>query len=156
MGGMQFTISCFFILQMLHIKFGQDWPCSSSEDINRRRTTDAIQSNRSPEWLKIKMLNEHWLYSHVYCLLDTLSPSCKIPRWRPVTSEQYTPFYFSRWIEFSLFNRRWCYLRSPLRCWQWKETLWYAIRIRRKWQTLCRIWLQQQSRKTVEMEDEGM
>ena len=30
-GGMKFTISCLLTLQMLHKKFGQDWPSSSRE-----------------------------------------------------------------------------------------------------------------------------
>ena len=38
---MKFTISCLLTLQMLHTKFGKDWPSSSwEEDVNARRTTD--------------------------------------------------------------------------------------------------------------------
>ena len=41
-------ISCRLTIQILHTKFGKDWPWSSwEEDDNGRRTTDA---NRSPEW----------------------------------------------------------------------------------------------------------
>ena len=38
---MKLTISCLLTLQMLHTKFGKDWPSSSwEEDVNARHTTD--------------------------------------------------------------------------------------------------------------------
>ena len=46
-GVMKFTKSCLLTLQMLHTKFGKDWPCSSCEkmltDDAQRTTTDANQ-----------------------------------------------------------------------------------------------------------------
>ena len=49
LGVMKFTSSCLLTLQMLHTKFGKDWP-SSFWDVNGRRTTH--YDNRSPEWLR--------------------------------------------------------------------------------------------------------
>ena len=40
-GVMKFTISCLLTLQMLHTKFGKDWPSSFwGEDVNAQPTTD--------------------------------------------------------------------------------------------------------------------
>ena len=40
-GVVKLKISSFITLQMLHAKFGKDWPSTSwEEDVNARRTTD--------------------------------------------------------------------------------------------------------------------
>ena len=58
-GVMKFIISCLLTLQMLHTKFGYDWPSSFwVEDVNAWRTTHdgrrltPTHGNRSPEWLR--------------------------------------------------------------------------------------------------------
>ena len=106
---LQFLVSLPYRCYILNlVKIGPVVLKTMLTDDGRRRTQPIAIGHLSDSGdLKIKMLNQHWLYIHVYCLLDTLSPSCKIPILRPVTSEQYTPFYFSRCIEISLFNGRW-------------------------------------------------
>ena len=51
-GGMKFLISRLLSLQMLHTKFGKDWPSSSCEVGHGRMTNDErrtqIDANRSP------------------------------------------------------------------------------------------------------------
>ena len=50
--GHKFRISCLFTLQMLHTKFGKDWPYSFWEEEYVDGWGTPTHSNRSPKWLK--------------------------------------------------------------------------------------------------------
>ena len=54
-GGVMIYNSCLLTLQMLHIKFGYDWPSSSGEEVvNARRTMDdRRQQTPTHRWPKI-------------------------------------------------------------------------------------------------------